>query len=277
MVQRPVWLARSTVTVVAVLLIAACATAPNQTPGNTQSASPTGTPYPSANDLPGDPFAIADTYPNYGGDVDCANGTFNGLPYAGNLKTISAPDPMTVVFTLCNPDAAFLSKMAFTVFAVNDSDYLIRHAAAGDLSTSMNGTGPYRLVQWQRGTEIDYARNDSYWGDPAASATGVLQWNKDATARLQALEAGTIDGMTLVDPGDWATVQGKPSLSLDVAAPGLNTLYLGMNHDDDPWSSALVRQALAVAIDRQRLVNNFFPAGSKIGRASCRERVYVLV
>ena len=292
MVQRPAWLTRSTMTMVAVLLFAACAgpaatptpgptTAPTNpptatgTPGQSStpsaapsstaeaspSAAPTGTPYPSANEQPGDPTAITDSYPNYGGDVDCANGTFNGLPYTGNVKKISAPDPMTVVFDLCNADVAFLSKMAFSVFAINDSDYLIQHAAAGDLSASMNGTGPYKFVQWQRGTEIDFARNDNYWGDKAASATGVLQWNKDATARLQALQAGTVDGITLVDPGDWATVQGDSSLSLD-AAPGLNTLYLGMNHDDQPWSNPLVRQAMAVAIDRQRLVDNFYPTGS---------------
>ena len=37
-------------------------------------------------------------YPNYGGEVDCEAGTFNGLPYDGNLKSITAPDAGTVVF-----------------------------------------------------------------------------------------------------------------------------------------------------------------------------------
>jgi len=39
------------------------------------------------------PMPAADTmiYPNYGGEVDCEAGTFNGSPYSGNLKSIEAP------------------------------------------------------------------------------------------------------------------------------------------------------------------------------------------
>ena len=71
------------------------------------SAAPTPTPAPTAYPAPKEtPPAPADTvtsYPDYGGGVDCENGTFNDRPYAGNLKSIDAPDPMTVVFTFCKP------------------------------------------------------------------------------------------------------------------------------------------------------------------------------
>ena len=170
---------------------------------------------------------------------------------------------MTVVFTLCAPDVAFLSKVAFSVFGINDSDYLIAHAAAGDLSQGMNGTGPYKLDQWQHGTELDYSRFDNYWGDPAVAATAVLKWGTEPAARLQELAAGTTDGITNVGPTDFEAVTDNPDLTL-LPGSGLNTLYLGMNHDYAPWDNPDVRQAIAIGIDRQRIVDQFEPPGSEV-------------
>jgi ABC-type transport system substrate-binding protein len=42
----------------------------------------------------------------------------------------------------------------------------------------------------------------------------------------------------------------------------MNTFYLGMNHNVEPWSNPDVRKAIAIGIDKQRLVDNFYPAGS---------------
>jgi len=222
-----------------------------------------GTPYPEPNEQPGPPQDISTAYPNYGGDVDCENGTFNGLPYSGSVKSITAPDPATVVFTLCAPDVAFLSKVAFSVFGINDADWLIEHAAAGDLSANMNGTGPYRMDQWQRGSEIDYSRFENYWGEPAAAATAVLRWITEPAARLQELTAGTTMGITNVGPTDFDSVKNNSELQL-LEGGGLNTLYLGMNHDYAPWDNQDVRKALEIGIDRQRIVDLFMPPGSEV-------------
>jgi peptide/nickel transport system substrate-binding protein len=231
--------------------------------GPSASAAPQGTPYPSAAAQPGDPSAITNAYPNYGTPVDCEAGEWNGLPYTGNLQTLTAPDDNTVVFTFCKPDVAFLSKIAFSVFAVNDSAWLIQHTAAGDHINLMNGTGPYKLDKWQKGTEIDYTAFDGYWGDKAVTTNAVLRWQGESAARLQELQAGTIDGMTLVGPTDFATVEGDANLKLQPAA-GLNTLYLGMNHDFAPWDNDAVRKAIEIGIDRQRIVDNYLPPGSEV-------------
>ncbi len=298
MVQRPAWLSKAATVMVAAMIFVACAgpaatptpgttaaptattgatTGPTATTGQTAApsatagptattgptAAPTGTPYPSPVAQPGEASAIANAYPNYGDPIECGTGTWNGLPYTGTLKSITAPDPKTVVFTFCSPDVAFLSKIAFSVFAINDSDWLITHSADGSFLETMNGTGPYKLVQWQRGTEIDYSRFDSYWGEPAATATGVLKWNKESAARLQELQAGTVDGITLVGPNDFATVSGNPELQLKEGA-GPNVTYLGMNHDVAPWDNQQVRQAVGLALNRQRIVDNFYPSGSEV-------------
>ena len=83
--------------------------------------------------------------------------------YNGNIEQIRAEDEFTVVFDLCNPDVAFLSKIAFTSFAINDSDYLEAHVEDGSIVEEPNGTGPYALDTW-------YARH----GDPAERQPGLL-------------------------------------------------------------------------------------------------------
>ena len=44
----------------------------------------------------------------------------------------------------------------------------------------------------------------------------------------------------------------------------MNTFYIGMNNTFDPWSNEKVRQGIAQSIDRQRLVDNFYPPGSTV-------------
>src|SRR5699024_9940494 len=53
--------------------------------------------------------------------------------YIGNFKKLSATDAKTVVFDLCAADVAFLSKIAFSSFAINDADYLAKAAADGSI------------------------------------------------------------------------------------------------------------------------------------------------
>jgi peptide/nickel transport system substrate-binding protein len=286
MVNRPRWLTLATTGMVALLVIACTGAQPTAAPSNVPTAVPTAaptdapttgptdaptvaptdagpTPYPDPVEAASDPSTITDAYPNYGGEVDCDAGTFNGLPYTGTVKSITAPDPLTVVFTLCAPDVAFLSKVAFSVFGINDSGYLIEHAAAGDLSQGMNGTGPYVLDQWQHGTELDFSAFADYWGEPARAPAAVLNWITEPAGRLQSLQAGNTDGITNVGPTDFETVRGDASLQL-LEQGGLNTLYLGFNHNFEPWDNLAVRQAIAIGIDRQRIVDQFEPPGSEV-------------
>jgi ABC-type transport system substrate-binding protein len=126
-------------------------------------------------------------YPNYGGEVVCATadgpGSFNGQPYSGQLKRLSAPDERTVVFELCAPDPAFLSKVAFISYAINDTDYLLNHVADASIVEQPNGTGPYRLAEWRRGDQIIFEANEAYWGEPAKSPTAVMRWHRQRPAR----------------------------------------------------------------------------------------------
>jgi ABC-type transport system substrate-binding protein len=149
------------------------------------------------------------------------------------------------------------------VFAINDSDYLIEHAAAGDLKDDMNGTGPYEMDEWRRGSEIVFSAFENYWGEAAVAPNAILKWLTEPAARLQEVTSGNAHGMTLVGPTDFETVSGNPDLQL-LDSGGLNTLYVGMNRNFAPWDNPQVREALAIGLNRQQFVDNFLPPGSEV-------------
>jgi len=179
------------------------------------------------------------------------------------IARIEAVDELTVRFTLCVPDPAFTQKLTVTNFAVNDSGWLAAAAADGSLATSMNGTGPLALAAWEQGVQIVLTRNDSYWGDRAASERVVIQWEPESAARLLQLRAGTVDAADNLAPTDEAAIAADASLAL-LTRPGFNTFYLNFNNRYAPVSDVRVRQAIAIALDRQRIVDLFYPSGSTL-------------
>ncbi len=181
--------------------------------------------------------------------------------YGGEFLFIEAVDATTVKFTLCYPDPAFPSKIAFSAFPINDTAYLEETGGGGDLVDKPIGTGPYMLESWDRGSELVLTRYDDYWGDPAKTETLFFRWNSEAAARLVELQAGTIDGMDNPGSDDFAVIEGDANLAL-YERPGTNIFYLGMNRDYPPFDNERVRQAFAMAIDKQRIVDNFYPRGS---------------
>src|SRR5262245_57611955 len=112
----------------AAIVAAACTPAASSAPTGAATQQPQQTTAASA--------AAAEKYPATG-EVTCPSGgnpgSFNGNEYTGNLKSIEAPDAMTVVFNLCAPDVAFLQKVAFSVFYINDSKWIETHAADGTI------------------------------------------------------------------------------------------------------------------------------------------------
>jgi len=272
--RRPKWwLSLASLSVVATLAIAATGNAATisthaQDPSASAEATPAGTPYPSPAAQPPAPAEGATQYPDpsYGTVADDCS-TFNNLPYGGNLKEIKATDDHTVVFTFCNPDVAFLSQIAFQALAIDDAAYLIANAGSatgeGAYLDKPNGTGPYMLDNWDKGNRMDLVANPNYWGEPPLTPKLEIQWSDQSASRLTALQAGTIDGMDNPGKGDIGTIQGDSNLKF-YSREGLNTFYLGMNNTYKPWGNLKVRQAIAMGIDRQKIVDNYYPPGSSV-------------
>ena len=182
--------------------------------------------------------------------------------YGGNILSIEAVDELTVQFTLCTPDPAFPSKAAFAALNIHPSEHLEATGGGGvELFENPIGTGPYMLSNWDKGNEIVMTRFEDYWGEPAIEGTLIFRWNPEAAARLVELQAGEADGIDNIGPFDFELVESDPNLAL-YERPGTNVFYVGINNTVEPFNDVRVRQALAYAIDRQRLVDNFYPNGS---------------
>ena len=183
--------------------------------------------------------------------------------YGGEFKKIEAVDQYTVKFTLCASDVAFPAKVAFSAFAINDADYLESTGGGGDLIKKPNGTGPYILKEWREGDQMIFTRNEDYWGPKAIPATLIFRWSAESAQRLLELQSGSVDGIDGVGPDDFGTVENDPTLQLNVRS-GTNVFYLGMNNTYPPFDNERVRQAFWMAIDKKRIVDNFYPPGSSV-------------
>lgn len=182
---------------------------------------------------------------------------------AGFFQTIEALDQFTVQFTLCKPDPAFLSKMAFSVFSIYPQEWLEATTEPGARLEAPVGTGPYRVSEWARGESITFTRFEDYWGEPAIPDTVIFRWSTESAARTLELQAGTLDGIDNPGPDDFAVIEADPNLQL-LERPALNVFYIGFTNTFEPFDDVLVRQAVAMGIDRQRIVDTFYPRGSEV-------------
>lgn len=165
------------------------------------------------------------------------------------ISDIATPDDRTVVFTLSERSISFLYNLSY-VWIVND--------AAGDITDSEDGTGPYTLDEWQKGSTLTLARWDDYWGEPAKNAEAVYTYFTDATAQNNALLSGEIDVITTIQsPDALAQFEGDDDY---VVSEGTSTTkeLLAFNDRVAPFDDALVRKAVYSAIDTSQLLESIW-------------------
>ncbi len=186
--------------------------------------------------------------------------------YGGKVKSVEAVDELTVKFTMCIPDPAFFAKIAFVPFAIQPSEYIIANANADNISNLLEhpiGTGPFMVESWNRGDSLVLKRYDGYWGTKPNFETLVFRWATESAARLLELQSGTVNYIANVGPDAFETVQNDANLQL-IPSANPNTLYLGMTNTFTPFNNLKFRQAIAMGIDRQRIVDNFYAVGSEV-------------
>ena len=232
------------------IVAAACTPAASTSPSSGTTSQAPGTPAASTSSYAGKSYP-ADA------DASCTDATQN----SSEFKRIKAVDEFTVEFDLCTPDVAFLSKVAFASNAIQDSDWLTAHMPDKSILRNENGTGPYMLKSWDAGNRMDMTAFADYWGNKAKTPNLEFQWSDQAVSRTQALVAGTVDGIDNPGAEDIKTIQATDGLTFN-QREGLSTLYIGMNVLKAPWTDVKVRQAIAESIDRQSIVDHFYPPGS---------------
>ena len=167
----------------------------------------------------------------------------------GAITSIETPDDATVVVTLAERSISFVYNLSY-VWIIN--------ADAVDTETTEDGTGPYTLDEWKRGSSLSLARFDGYWGDAASSDEVVFNYFTDATALSNALLTNQVDIVTSVQSPDALTqFADNPDY---VVSDGDSTTkeILVFNDRVAPFDNVDVRKALYSAIDTKKLLNSIW-------------------
>nr|WP_220475831.1 ABC transporter substrate-binding protein [Alpinimonas psychrophila] len=165
------------------------------------------------------------------------------------IAGIETPDANTVVVTLATKSISFVYNLSY-VWIVN--------ALATDLKTTEDGTGPYELGTWKRGSSLSLTRFDSYWGTAAKNKDVVFNYYTDATALNNALLTNAIDVITSSQsPDALAQFADNPDFVIN-DGNSTTKLLLAFNDKQAPFDNVAVRQAVTEAIDNKKLLNSIW-------------------
>ena len=192
----------------------------------------------------GTPLTSADVVSSY--EAVRTDATLQGNAEFASIAQITAPDPATVQIVLSAPNQNFLFSLtgpAGLVFQTGDTT---------DLKTAENGTGPFTLSRWSKGNAITFARNDTYWGEPAGVAEVEFQYIPDFSAGVNAALDGGVQVLTAVDPN--LAPQLEDSFTLTTGRT-TDKATLAFNNAKAPLDDVRVREALRLAIDHEALID----------------------
>ena len=189
---------------------------------------------------------------------------FNGFDDDSVIENVEALDEYTVRFTLKEPQGPFLKNLAMSTFAMASPKAIKENVE--NFWQEPVGTGPFKFVSWNKGSEIKLEKNDDWWGTDVPASEGgsgpfvdqvVFRSIPDNTSRTAALTGGQLSAADGLPPDDVPTVKQTEGLTIDYRPP-LTIGYLAMNNEKEPFGNPKVRQAINMAIDMPKIVEAFF-------------------
>ncbi len=176
------------------------------------------------------------------------------------ITAVEKVDDFTVKFVLAEPLAPFLANLAMDIFAISSPTAM--ETAGEDYGLPSNGavgTGPFKFVEWVEGDHITIEANADYWDGAPTVDQIVFRVIADDSARFLALQAGDIHGFEQAVVEDLVTAEAADDLYV-MTRPALNTGYLAFSYKIVEFQDVRVREALAHAINREGLIENFYGA-----------------
>ena len=127
------------------------------------------------------------------------------------------------------------------------------------------GTGPFMLKSSEPGVRVTFERNPHYFreGRPYLDAVEILAVN-DGTARLSALQSGSVDVVNRVETRIASRLKQSPGIDV-IVSPSRTHYCFVMDTRVAPFSDPKVRLALKYAIDRKAILNNVLAGYGSIG------------
>lgn len=188
------------------------------------------------------------------GSVNAQKGLFEGI------ETVEAISPAQVRVTLRAPDGAFPFKMAWGDAVIVDP------ASAETNATRPVGTGPFAFADWRQGDRLTIAAFPGYWGPKPALREATFRFISDPTAAFAAMMAEDVDAFpNYPAPETLDVLKADPRFKVIVGTTEGETM-LSINNAKKPLDDVRVRKAIALAIDRQAIIDGaMFGYGTPIG------------
>ena len=195
------------------------------------------------------PLTESPVVDQYLGDIVGVKEKLNGD--AQSISGVRVIDDSTLEIRIDAPKSYFLAKLTYPTGFVLDQENV--ESNPRNWFRSPNGTGPFKLAQYDVGELLVLKRNDSYHLGPPhlaevemilSGGTSMLMYENDEI-HISGVALADLD--RLLDPGNSLNPE------LRRAPPSFSVQYIGMNVNEPPLDDPKVRQALNLAIDKQEI------------------------
>ena len=202
----------------------------------------------------GKPFTADDVAFTYGA-IQGSNAPTLWRAYMSAVETLETPDPHTVVVKYRYPYAPALST--WIVGILPKHVYGERALTQSPANQEPVGTGPYKLLRWEVGKRLVFGANPGWWNGRAYIDT--IELVVDTPESIDALAEGQIDFANIEDIENWL---GRAQMSdfrerfevSDVIEASIQ--LVAWNLQKSPLDNRRVRQALTMALDRSRAIDD---------------------
>ena len=188
---------------------------------------------------------------------------YNGEATADEVG-LKVLDDYTLEITLEAPTAYYPQLLAHQTYSPVREDIVTANPDTwANSPDTYIGNGPFKLVRWDMKDQLVFEKNDNYWdADKVKLEKITYKLVTDETTAYSELKAGNFDVVNSVPTNE---IEPGKNDGLVKIFPKLGTYFFAINvgkqdsmseNVKNALSNKLVRQALALAIDRQEIIDN---------------------
>jgi len=198
----------------------------------------------------GTPFTSKDVVATYDNLIEAGNSALNGVLAKGG---VAAPDDLTVVFTLSTPNGHFpyLVSSDNTQSQITPAGWTVKDNLEANKDL---GTGPWKITKLDVKTGASYVRNDTWWGGKTPLDGLEFLFIEDSAAQATAVKAGEADGIPQFTADVGQVLLDDPNMNI-IELSSATHRELWMRCDTGPLKDPKVRQAIALTMDRQKMID----------------------
>lgn len=171
-------------------------------------------------------------------------------------RSVEVTGPNTAVITFSQPTPTALKGLAFLSAYILPKAYFEKVGEAEFLNKPI-GAGPYKIVDYKRGSRITLEAHDKYWGGKPKIDKVIFDIVPDSSARVAAVESGRVDMAVQIPVREVTRLEKNPKLEAKVY-PYSEIYILQMPSYSETFKNEHVRRAMHMAIDKQGLSRAFY-------------------